>query len=60
VQESRLINLVSLTREKRKRKKRKIWDAIGTGIERIATTHDLSSSLFFVSPVTCNITTAPR
>jgi hypothetical protein len=48
VQVSRLINLVSLTREKkRKRKKRKIWDVISTRLERIATTSGTSSSLFW-------------
>jgi hypothetical protein len=57
VQESRLINLVSLTRgKKRKRKKRKIWDAIGTRLERIATTPGPSSSLSFGRPshMQCN------
>jgi hypothetical protein len=34
-------------RKKEKKKKRKIWDAIGTRLERIATTSDPSSSLFW-------------
>jgi hypothetical protein len=55
VQESRLINLVSLTIEK-KRKKRKIWDDIGTRLEMIATTPGSYSSLFFGRPnhMQCN------
>jgi hypothetical protein len=39
--------LVSFTRKKRKRKKRKIWDIIGTILERIATRPDPSRSLSF-------------
>jgi hypothetical protein len=57
VQESRLINLVSLTREKKKKsKKRKIRDAIGTRLERIAITPGPSSSLSFGRPshMQCN------
>jgi hypothetical protein len=56
VQESILINLVSLTREKKKRKKRKIWDDIGTRLERIATTPGPSNSLSFSRPshMQCN------
>jgi hypothetical protein len=59
VQESRLINLVSLTREKkgkRKKKKGEIWDAIGTRLERIATTSGPSNSLSFGWPnhMQCN------
>jgi hypothetical protein len=50
VQESRLINLVSFTRENKKKKKRKIWDAIGTRLERIATRPDPSRSLSFGWP----------
>jgi hypothetical protein len=60
VQESKLINLVSLTKEKKKKKtnrnKRKIWDAISTRLERIATTLGPSSSLSFGRPshMQCN------
>jgi hypothetical protein len=64
VQESRLINLVSFIREKRKRKKKKEekkWDAFGTRLERIATRPDSSCSFsLFVGPVTCSATTTSR
>jgi hypothetical protein len=63
VQESILINLVYLTREKRKekkKKKRKIWDDITTRLERIATTPAHLALSLLVGPVTCNATTAPR
>jgi hypothetical protein len=50
VQENRLINLVSLTREKKKRKKEKRGKFEMPSVERIATTPGPSSALSFGRP----------